>query len=219
MEESKGTDLAKDLLKMLENRSENDVSIVCKDGKIKAHRDILVARSDFFANLLNNNNSLTNQIFFHDVDQLHMEKVVRYLFTGVIDFDNFQKVEDRLRLMSLLREMKLEAAYNDVQENTLELLRTLTRTSSSPTAFRVMSTLLEVSRDLSLERIHIKCLKFISKNLHTLLFNDNLESREVSRELFKSLSLDSVMELMRSQDISLQTRIESFNMWFSDNEK
>ena len=49
---------AKDILKMLERGSPNDVKIKCEDGDISANRDILTARSEYFATMLATTSSL-----------------------------------------------------------------------------------------------------------------------------------------------------------------
>ena len=46
---------AEDILKMLERESPNDVKIKCEDGDISANKDILMARSEYFATMFSNN--------------------------------------------------------------------------------------------------------------------------------------------------------------------
>ena len=43
-----------DLMKMISKGSSNDVKIVLKDGEILANKDVLCARSDYFATMLSN---------------------------------------------------------------------------------------------------------------------------------------------------------------------
>ena len=42
--------------KMLENGTQNDITIKLQDGEIKANKDVLMARSDYFSKMLNNDN-------------------------------------------------------------------------------------------------------------------------------------------------------------------
>ena len=57
--------LVKDLLKMLEQGSLNDVKIKLSDGEIVANKDILMARSDYFATMFSNNNFIEGESYVH----------------------------------------------------------------------------------------------------------------------------------------------------------
>ena len=54
-------EVVRDLMKMLEKGTKNDVIIVCKDGELKANRDILIGRSEYFAGMLGNENFVEGQ--------------------------------------------------------------------------------------------------------------------------------------------------------------
>ena len=82
-------DVVKDLKKMLKNGSTNDVTIVCKDGELKANKDILMARSEYFETMLGNENFVeakTMRIDMHETMMRHMNVVLEYIFTGKINF-------------------------------------------------------------------------------------------------------------------------------------
>ena len=81
--------LVKDLIKMLEQGSPNDVRIQLSDGEIFANKDILMARSDYFATMFRNNNFIEGKNC--SVDMSHcsyavMEKIVKFLFSGEAKF-------------------------------------------------------------------------------------------------------------------------------------
>ena len=65
----------------------NDVKIVLKDGEIVANKDVLTARSDYFATMFSNKEcefieGETNQVTFHHSSKIIMEKIIQYLFSG-----------------------------------------------------------------------------------------------------------------------------------------
>ena len=49
-----GKKFKSDIMKMMTNGTSNDVKIVLEDGEIQANKDVLCARSDFFATMLSN---------------------------------------------------------------------------------------------------------------------------------------------------------------------
>ena len=99
-----------DLLKLLENGSENDVTIVCQDGELKANRDILMARSEYFARMIGNENfeeGRNNQVEMRDVPKSEMYLVLKYLFSGTVDRQIFYTPKV-FRIMNLFRQMLLQ---------------------------------------------------------------------------------------------------------------
>ena len=49
-----GDRFKRDILKMMTNGTSNDVQIVLKDGEIIANKDVLCARSEYFATMFSN---------------------------------------------------------------------------------------------------------------------------------------------------------------------
>ena len=83
---------------MLENGSSNDVTILVKDGEMKANMDILAARSDYFATI----DGQTKTIDMKHIDKNVMETVISFIFSGEILYRQM-KLEDLLEVMNLLR--------------------------------------------------------------------------------------------------------------------
>ena len=79
-----------DILKMLDRGSTNDVKIKLRDGEIVANKDILMARSDYFAAMLSNNKFVegeTGSVDMSHCSKLAMEKIIKFLFSGEVSFD------------------------------------------------------------------------------------------------------------------------------------
>ena len=64
--------LAKDLLRMLEQGSPNDIKLKLSDGEMSANKDILMARSDYFATIISNNSFIEGET--SSVDMSHCSK-------------------------------------------------------------------------------------------------------------------------------------------------
>ena len=110
--------LGEDLLKMLEKGSLNDVKIKLSDGEISANKDILMARSEYFATMLSNNKFVegeTNSVDMSHCNKVVMEKIIKFLFSGEVTFDHLTYA-DLLELthmaeMMLLTKFKVEVEF------------------------------------------------------------------------------------------------------------
>ena len=88
--------LLDDLIRMMEQGSLNDVKIKLSDGEIAANKDILMARSDYFANMFSNNKFIEGET--GSVDMSHcskaiMEKIIKFLFSGTIIFKGLSLIQ------------------------------------------------------------------------------------------------------------------------------
>ena len=84
--------LVEDLLKMFEQGSLNNVTIKLRDGQIDANKDILMARSDYFATMFSNSNkfleSETSSVDMSHCSKAVMEKIIKFLFSGAVTFED-----------------------------------------------------------------------------------------------------------------------------------
>ena len=113
--------LAEDLLKMLEQGSLHDVRIKLSDGEIVANKDILMARSEYFATMFSNNKFIegeTNSVDMSHCSKAVMERIVKYLFSGEITFD--QMALDQLLELYYTTDMMLLAKFKDSLEKYVE---------------------------------------------------------------------------------------------------
>jgi len=81
--------LAEDILTMLKRGSSNDVKIKLSDGEINANKDILIARSDYFATMFSNDKFIegeTNKVDMSHCSKAVMERIIKFLFIGVVAF-------------------------------------------------------------------------------------------------------------------------------------
>ena len=104
-----------DILKMLERGSLNDVKIRLSDGEIFANKVILMARSEYFATMFSNNKFIegeTNSVDMSHCSKAVMERIVKYLFSGEITFD--QMALDQLLELYYTTDMMLLAKFKEI---------------------------------------------------------------------------------------------------------
>ena len=119
--EDKGL-LGEDLLKMLEQGSLNDVKIKLRDGEIHANKDILMARSDYFATMFSNNKFIegkNNSVDMNHCSVTVMNKIVRYLFSGAVTFDGLSLAQ--LLELSHISEMMLLSKFKEKVDDYLQV--------------------------------------------------------------------------------------------------
>jgi len=103
---------------MLERGSLNDVKIKLSDGEITANKDILMARSDYFATMFSNNKFIEGET--SSVDMSHcskavMEKIVKFIFSGAVTFEDLSLAQ--LLELTHVSEMMLHNEFRDDVEN------------------------------------------------------------------------------------------------------
>ena len=115
---------AKDVLMMLEKGSLNDVKIKLSDGEINANKDILIARSEYFATMFRNNQFIEGET--SSVDMSHctvavMEKIIKFLFSGDVKFSDLS-LDQLLKLSHLAEMMLLNNFKDEVDEYTTSIV-------------------------------------------------------------------------------------------------
>ena len=211
--------LAEDLLKMLKDGTSNDVKIVLEDGEIRANKDILMARSDYFATMLSNENFVEGRdncvdIRKWSVTKKVMEKVINYLFSGEM------KMYD-LSLIDLLKLM--HAADIMLLKDIAEKVKTFT------------STLFDwdYPMDCCFLPDYIKCLMYaeqhqlgydIKESIIELLANNldevsHIPEVVIDSEAFKDLPQTLVKDILtEAYDEDISTVFDAFVFWLDGNE-
>ena len=110
--------LVEDLLQILEQGSLNDVKIKLSDGEIIANKDILMARSDYFKTMFSNDKfkeGETNTVDMSHSSKVIMEKIIKFLFTGAVIFDDLSLAQ-LLELSQLSKMLLLEKFQDKVND-------------------------------------------------------------------------------------------------------
>ena len=108
-----------DIQRMLQNGSLNDVKIKLSDGEIAANKDILMARSEYFKTMFNNNKfieSQTNCVEMSHCSKVIMEKIITYFFSGKMKINELTlaqllKLTSILGMLMLDKEMKTTSDF------------------------------------------------------------------------------------------------------------
>ena len=111
-------DLAKDLLKLLQQGSLHDVKIKLSDGEINANKDILMARSDYFATMFSNNKFVegeTGSVDMSYCSKAVMGKIIKFLFSGTVTFEDLSLAQ-LLELTHVSEMMLLQKFYDKLVE-------------------------------------------------------------------------------------------------------
>ena len=119
-----------DIMKMLTNGTSNDVKIVLEDGEILANKDVLCARSEYFATMLSNSSSNKEVKFIEGetktvnmgyCSKIIMEKIIKYLFSGDLVLHDLT-FENLLKMMNMTSMMMFDDIHENVKDYVLELI-------------------------------------------------------------------------------------------------
>ena len=95
-----------DILAMITNGTSNDVKILLEDGEILANKDVLCARSDYFATMFSYNNQVsfvegeTNKVDMVHCTKVIMQKIINYLFSGDMSIHDLN-LPDIVKMMNM----------------------------------------------------------------------------------------------------------------------
>ena len=111
--------LVQDFLGMLTSGSSNDVKLILEDGEILANKDVLSARCVFFATCFSNRErnfeeGETNTVDLSHCSKLIMEKIVNYLFSGKIEFQDLSLTE-LIKMMNMASMLLLDELLTGLQ--------------------------------------------------------------------------------------------------------
>ena len=108
------SDVIADLLKVLRQGSQNDVTIICLDGEIFANKDILCLRSEYFRVMFSCNmkETMTRVVNMKHTHKRAMKIVIEYIFTGLFrtrwDESDEEIIQTFLEILNTSRIMMLD---------------------------------------------------------------------------------------------------------------
>jgi len=98
----------------------NDIKIILEDGEILANKDVLSTRCLYFEAMFSNNNEIkfiegeTNSVDMSYCTKVIMEKIINYLFSGEMRFNDFN-LNQLLKLMNMASLMLLDDVFVNVE--------------------------------------------------------------------------------------------------------
>ena len=121
------SDLIRDLLNMAKGGTTTDIKIILEDGEIFANKDILIARSDYFATMLSNSNKKqfvegqTNSIDLSFCSKVVMEKIINYLFSGRMNLHNVS-VPNMINILNMAKMMLMDSLFDRIETYLIEFI-------------------------------------------------------------------------------------------------
>lgn len=126
-------DLSLSLSSLLASSSLCDVTLVCSDGHLAAHKVILAATSSFFSSVFNLNHHNHPLIYLRGIKTEQMKAVLDFLYSGVVNVteegvDDFLEVANDLKIEGLMVKHKKKRKPNkrandpDEEEQTNDVL-------------------------------------------------------------------------------------------------
>jgi len=213
--------LGEDLLNMLERGSLHDVKIKLRDGEIDANKDVLIARSDYFATMLSNNRFIegkTNSVDMSHCSKAIMERIIKYLFSGTVTFGDLSLA--LLLELTHVSEMILLSKLKDKLDD--YITRGIIKGSGKIDKFLPELILgLSIADTYNLSSIRSSIMLEVYQNLKDIP-NDVASSdsfRTLPFNVMKEIVLNKAVYPSPSNRIDLPTkqRFEAFVVWFSEN--
>ena len=115
------SDVIADLLKVLRQGSQNDVTIICLDGEILANKDILCLRSEYFRVMFSCNmkETMNRVVNMKHTTKRAMKIVIEYIFTGRLrtrwDESDEEIIQTFLEILNTSRIMMLDNLYTQLE--------------------------------------------------------------------------------------------------------
>lgn len=115
------SDVIADLLKVLRQGSQNDVTIICMDGEIFANKDILCLRSEYFRVMFSCNmkETMNRVVNMKHTTKRAMKIVIEYIFTGRLrtrwDESDEEIIQTFLEILNTSRIMMLDNLYTQLE--------------------------------------------------------------------------------------------------------
>ena len=190
-----------DIMKMMRNGTSNDVKIVLEDGEILANKDVLCARSDYFATMFSNYKEVkfvegdTKKVVMDHCSKIIMEKIISYLFSGEMKLHDLS-LPDLVKMMSMTSMMMLEDIYDLTKEYVLELIP---ESGENCAALPDLMNSLMLTENFGLEDIKEALVHELFQNLKSL---KNIPEVVKNSEAFKMMSVKLMKEILLYKEFS-----------------
>ena len=112
---------------MVTSGSSNDVKIVLEDGEIFANKDVLSARSDYFATMFSSKNEFkfiegeNNTVDMGHCSKVIMDKIIKFMFSGGMCLHDLSLLV-LVKMMNMTSMMMLDDLHNEIRDYVLEII-------------------------------------------------------------------------------------------------
>ena len=195
-------DLSKDMMRMLAIGSTNDVKIVLDDGEIKANKDILAFRCEYFAATFRwaegNNQEDSGDIKIEDCSKKVMERVIEFLFSGVMRFRDLGLIQ----LLELVNQVRKLMLRDDMRLKIEDYIRDDVISSANwergEDGVSPLDLILGIknAENLNLDEIKRSLTKEIGENLTTFIVKPEDPEDIAGLEAFAKLPFGTLREIL-----------------------
>lgn len=140
--------LSDDLKYLYMNKTASDITLRTDDGEIRAHKAILMTRSDYFKRI--QISPYNNDIYIPGIKSITLDAVLYYLYTGQLRHLTFEFALDLLEACNTLN-------LNLLQNMIENYLKTQINVNNVTDIFRI-------SKELNMDSLKNSALKFVSAN-------------------------------------------------------
>ena len=174
---------------------------------IMANKDVLSARSDYFATMFSNYKDVkfvegeTNKVDMSHCSKIVMEKIIKYLFSGDMELHDLT-LPNLVKMLNMTSMMMLDDIYADVKEYVLELIPN----GGVNWAFlpNLVNSLM-LAENFGLEEIREALIYELFVNLREI--NDIPDVVENS-DAFKMLPVNTLKEILLYEEWEFEENIE-----------
>lgn len=216
--------LAQDIHHMLKQGSTNDITITLNDGQITANKDVLMARSEYFKNMLSLEFSefKSKTIKFSYCSVAVMETILNYLFSGVANYSQLSLVQ-LLEMSDIVRMMLLKELSNHLED----YLRyeVIPQSGSDIKFLPSLISGLKFALECNLPSIEESIVKELSENLWGIPHIQN--EAKTNENTFKTLPVGLLKRILLCdsnkgkinvvKNNMTKERFEAFKIWIKDN--
>ena len=113
-----------DIVAKITSDTSNVVRIVLEDGEIVANKEVLSARSEYFATMFSNKMFIeeeTNCVSFNLCSKAIIEKIIQYICSGKVEL-HVLSLTDLVSMMNMTTMMMLDDLKGDIQQYILEII-------------------------------------------------------------------------------------------------
>ena len=210
---------SEDILKILDRGSTNDVEIKLSDGEIVANKDILMARSEYFATMLGNNKFVegeTGSVDMSHCSKLVMEKIIKFLFSGEVSFDQMS-LAHHLELIHMTDMMLLTEFKDRVEDFVVDKIESsVTPSEGTVQLFPELISGLRLADQYNLTEIKEAIIHELHFDLR--IIPDHVKASDSFKTLPFNFIKDIFLCVCMFDTPSALLRLKAFMVWLSQNE-
>ena len=187
----------------------HDVTLVCKDGEINAHKLILFGGSNFFQSVFTKNNHQHPLIYLKGIKVKNMEAILDFLYNGEVriaeeDLKFFLETAEDLEINGLVQKERIRNTEQNIKEDFHDILDDIADSKEVLKRNTCDELLSPQASYTNISSENGKDLLRLDNNPNKIITTEKCEKSEVNNEIvfhdilqkFENLESDETLELM-----------------------